>query len=91
MEFSLFKLLQLHTCIALDLPDFLLSLTSRLGHLSFLANVCAGTEERHAVDHGLTFGLHRNLLPYLPYIIVVVVVVVITCNGLVLLLVAVAE
>ena len=89
MEFSLLKLL--HTWIGLDLPYFLLSLTSRLGHLSFLANVCAGTKERHAVDHGLTFGLHRNLLPYLPYIIVVVVVVLITCNGLVLLLVAVAE
>ena len=66
------------------MPDFLLPLTSRLGYLSFLANVCAGTEERHAVDHGLTFGLERNLLLYL-------LVVVVTCGGLVLLLVAVAE
>ena len=82
MEFSLLKLL--HTWIGLDLPYFLLSLTSRLGHLSFLANVCAGAEERHAVDHGLTFGLHRNLLLYL-------LVVGVTCCGLVLLLVAVAE
>ena len=59
-------------------------MTSRLGNLSFLANVCPGSEERHAVDHSLTFGLHRNFLRYL-------LVVVVTCGGLVLLLVAVAE
>ena len=47
------------------LPYFLLPLSSRLRHLSFLANVFPGAEERHTVDHRLTLGLERNFLLYL--------------------------